>query len=122
MVLRGVVRSGVQQLAQRYGYRAKNYVTQEYGQVAGSIAGGAIGIIAGGDFYGAFNKMLSGGDSPYDRITPPIGYYERRNGLNGSRNGAFHKTLSPNNLKYRNYSNKKFRSACHCCWTPSTSK
>ncbi len=94
MVLRGALRYGVQQLAQRAGPRIQNYVKQEYGQIAGSIVGGAIGIVAGGDFYSAINKGLGGDKPPNDR-TPPFGYYEKpRNGpVNGPTNGAFNKAL-----------------------------
>ncbi len=117
MVLKGAVRYGIQQLAQRGGKRATRYVTQEYGQIAGSIVGTAIGIAAGGDFTSSISKGLTG-DDPYGRRDPPFGYFDGGGDeVNGSSNGSFNQTLRPTQYRYggRRYKRgRNYRAKCTC--------
>ncbi len=105
----------VQQLAKRFKPGFTKYISQQYGAAAGTAAG--IGFsIAAGDYYGALTGITGQPrtDSPYDR-DPPIGYYDPvqgGNGLNGSTNGSFHKTLRPTGFtKYRRRGNRR---TCNC--------
>ena len=117
MVLRSAAKFGLQQLASRYGGRATRYAKEEYGQIAGSIVGTAIGIAAGGDFIGSISKNF-GGDKPPNERNPPFGYFDQtgRDGLNGPSNGAFHKTYRPDNFVYRNNRRykRKYTRKCSC--------
>jgi len=109
MVVKGATKYVIQQLAQKFGPRFQTYVRQEYGQVAGSIVGGAIGIAAGGDFYGAFNKGIGGNKPPYDR-TPPFGYLDGSEPINGSTTGSFPEALR--STSYQRYKYRRNRVKC----------
>ncbi len=92
----------VQQVAKRVKPGFVNYVSQQYGAAAGTIAG--IGFsVAAGDYYGALTGLTGkpGSDSPYDR-NPPIGYYEPGGGLNGSTPGTQYQALRVVQYSYRN--------------------
>ncbi len=102
----------VQQLVKRGKSKFVNYISQEYGQIAGGAAGIALSISVG-DYYGAFTGITGNfGNNPPDRRNPPFGYLEGSQGINGSTNGAFHQTLRPTGFKV--YNRRSGRSACDC--------
>ncbi len=109
MVIKGAVKFGVQQLAQRGGPKLKQYVTKEYGQIAGSIVGTAIGIASGGDVFNSINQNF-GGDKPSNDRNPPFGYYEQGGRpLNGTPYGAQRQALRANYKKSNKHSQCKCR-------------
>ncbi len=83
------VRPIVNQILKSQKKRITQYVTQEYGSIAGGIAG--IGISATtGDYAGAFTDFYNRirGGKP-DKGTPQFGYYQREEGLDGTPSNIF---------------------------------
>ncbi len=105
----------LQQLVKRGKPGFTKYVSQEYGQIAGSIAGIALSVGVG-DYYGAITGVTGKfGAGPPDERNPPFGYLGE--GLNGPPNGAFrkaHSTKVYSNRNRRNRSNIRDSEKC-CC-------
>ncbi len=116
------VRPIVNQILKSQKKRISNYVTQEYGGIAGGIAG--IAISAGtGDYYGAVRDIWDryhGGKA--NQKNPPIGYY-RENGLNGpsydKKQQALYSKKFVNRFskRYRQHNPRKKQHRCRpvCC-------
>ena len=85
----------IQQLVKRGKPAFVKHVSQEYGQIAGSIAGIALSVSVG-DYYGAFTG-ISGkwGNNPPDSRNPPFGYFPGGEDVIGPPNGQFRETLRP---------------------------
>ncbi len=109
------VRPIINQVLRRQKTRIQSIVTDQYGQIAGGIAGIAISAFAG-DYYGAFSGISSGiRDEFPNRRDPPIGYYDPTgDGLIGPSNGSFHQTLQANNPQYGRNRYKKRRNFSFC--------
>jgi len=102
----------VQRLAQRYKPGITKYITQEYGQIAGSIAGVAISVGAG-DYYGAITGITGKfGNNPPDDRAPPFGYFDQGGGMNGKANGSFSQTLRP--IQYPNNRRRRGSRSNYC--------
>ncbi len=112
-----VQRYVVQQLVKRGKSRFVNYVTQEYGQLAGGAAGIALSVSVG-DYYGALTGITGNfGNNPPDRRNPPFGYLEGDAPVNGPTNGSFNQALRPvQSGKYYRRSKARFkrRKCCPC--------
>ncbi len=109
-----LTRSVGQFLVKRGKQKFVNYISQEYGQLAGGAAGIALSISVG-DYYGAFTGISSKfGDSPHDRRNPPFGYIEG-DAVNGTPNYQFHKTYSPIQYRYRNKRRRYNSRVVKCC-------
>ncbi len=95
--------------------RAKKYVTQEFGHIAGGIAG--IAISAGsGDYYGAVRDIgdIIRGGKP-DKRNPPFGYYNQGDEtLDGASSSSLGETLRSVQFKPSSYSFKRQRKDCTC--------
>ncbi len=90
--------------------RITHYISQEYGQIAGSIAGIALSVSVG-DYYGAITG-ISGkfGNNPPDDRAPPFGYFDGSQAIIGPSFGTQYKALRT----FSNRSNRNRRCPKHC--------
>ncbi len=107
------VKQGIKQVLKS---RAKQYITQEYGAIAGGIAG--IAISAGtGDYYGAVRDIgdYFRGGKP-DNRNPTFGYYDKgEDQLDGTASGPLSETLRTVQPFYRGNRRGSKRKYCKGC-------
>ncbi len=110
------VRPIINQILKQQKRRITQYVGQEYGQIAGGIAGIAISAFAG-DYYGAISSLSNNiRDGKPNERNPAFGYYEGESTVDGTSNGSLGEALYSTNVgfsQYRFKSKYKYRK-CSC--------